>query len=76
MNIPEQDVAPATFGAQIDTAKRYAEALRREAINAFFSALWRRVLRTANRITLALRHRAAPEPVHLHTQPHRRTTKA
>ena len=73
MNIPQQDSAPASFGAQIDTAKRRAEALRREAINAFFSGLVRWVRRAANRATLALRHRAAPKPHHPH---HHRATKA
>jgi hypothetical protein len=70
MNIPRPDPAPATFGAQIDAAKRRAEALRREAIDDFFSGLFRWVLRTASRATHALlRHRAAPTPHHHHHQP-------
>ena len=73
MNIPQQDPVPATFGAQIDAAKRRAEALRREAINDFLSGLFRWVRRTANRAILALRHRAAPKP---HRPHHHRATKA
>ena len=75
MNIP-RDPAPTNFGAQIDAAKRRAEALRREAIDDFSSALFRWVRRTASRATHALRHRAAPKPHHPHHPHPHRATKA